>query len=48
MAERSIDRSELYAAEEVFECGTGAQVAPSTGLSRLPGFTLYMVTIIEI
>ena len=26
--ERSIDRSELYAADEVFLCGTGAQVAP--------------------
>ena len=26
--ERSIDRTELYVAEEVFFCGTGAQVAP--------------------
>lgn len=26
--ERSIDRSELYVADEVFFCGTGAQVAP--------------------
>ncbi len=26
--ERSIDRSELYIADELFFCGTGAQVAP--------------------
>jgi branched-chain amino acid aminotransferase len=26
--ERSIDRTELYVAEELFFCGTGAQVAP--------------------
>jgi branched-chain amino acid aminotransferase len=26
--ERSIDRSELYVADEVFECGTGVQVSP--------------------
>ena len=26
--ERSIDRSELYVADEVFMCGTGAQIAP--------------------
>ena len=26
--ERSVDRSELYIADEVFECGTGAQVTP--------------------
>jgi branched-chain amino acid aminotransferase len=26
--ERQIDRTELYVAEEVFFCGTGAQVAP--------------------
>jgi branched-chain amino acid aminotransferase len=27
-AERTIDRTELYVAEEVFFCGTGAQIAP--------------------
>jgi branched-chain amino acid aminotransferase len=26
--ERSVDRSELYAASEVFLCGTGAQISP--------------------
>ena len=26
--ERSVDRSELYAAEELFLCGTGAQISP--------------------
>jgi branched-chain amino acid aminotransferase len=26
--ERSIDRSELYVADEVFVCGTGVQVSP--------------------
>jgi branched-chain amino acid aminotransferase len=26
--ERSVDRSELYAAQEVFLCGTGAQISP--------------------
>ena len=26
--ERSIDRSELYIADEVFLCGTGAQISP--------------------
>ena len=26
--ERSVDRSELYMADEVFECGTGAQITP--------------------
>jgi branched-chain amino acid aminotransferase len=28
VAERSIDRSELYVADEVFVCGTGVQVSP--------------------
>jgi branched-chain amino acid aminotransferase len=28
VSERSVDRTELYAADEVFLCGTGAQVAP--------------------
>jgi branched-chain amino acid aminotransferase len=34
--ERSIDRSELYVADEVFMCGTGAQVAPIGELDRRP------------
>ena len=28
VVERSVDRSELYIADEIFECGTGAQVTP--------------------
>ena len=28
VAERSINRSELYVADEVFVCGTGVQVSP--------------------
>jgi branched-chain amino acid aminotransferase len=34
VVERSIDRSELYAADEVFMCGTGAQVAPVVEIDR--------------
>ena len=34
--ERSIDRSELYVAEEVFLCGTGAQVSPVTRIDHRP------------
>jgi len=34
--EREIDRSELYAAEEAFFCGTGWEVTPITGIDRLP------------
>ena len=34
VVERSIDRSELYAADEVFMCGTGAQVAPVIEIDR--------------
>ncbi len=30
VVERSIDRSELYVADEAFMCGTGAQIAPVT------------------
>ena len=33
---RSIDRSELYVAEEVFFCGTGAQVAPCMRIDDRP------------
>jgi branched-chain amino acid aminotransferase len=34
VVERSIDRSELYVADEVFMCGTGAQVAPVIDIDR--------------
>lgn len=34
--ERTIDRTELYTAEEAFFCGTGAQVAPITAIDRRP------------
>ncbi len=33
---RSIDRSELYIADEVLLCGTGAQVSPVTSLDHRP------------
>ncbi|MGZ6312047.1 MAG: branched-chain amino acid transaminase [Candidatus Limnocylindrales bacterium] len=33
---RSIDRSELYVAEEVLLCGTGAQVSPVTKIDHRP------------
>ena len=32
--ERSIDRSELYVADEVFLVGTGAQIAPVIEIDR--------------
>jgi branched-chain amino acid aminotransferase len=34
--ERSIDRTELYAADEVFLCGTGAQLSPVVEIDRRP------------
>src|SRR5438132_4611625 len=34
--ERVIDRTELYVADEVFFCGTGAQVAPCVEIDRRP------------
>lgn len=34
--ERSIDRTELYTAEEIFLCGTGAQIAPVTRVDHRP------------
>jgi branched-chain amino acid aminotransferase len=34
--ERQIDRSELYIAEEVFLCGTGAQVSPVASVDHRP------------
>lgn len=36
VVERQIDRSELYIADEVFFCGTGAQVAAVTEIDRRP------------
>jgi branched-chain amino acid aminotransferase len=34
--QRSIDRSELYVADEVFLCGTGAQISPVTSIDHRP------------
>lgn len=34
--QRTIDRSELYFAEEAFLCGTGQEVLPVTSIDRLP------------
>jgi branched-chain amino acid aminotransferase len=34
--ERTIQRSELYTADEVFLCGTGAQISPVTEIDRRP------------
>jgi branched-chain amino acid aminotransferase len=34
VSERSIDRTELYMADEVFLCGTGAQLAPVVNIDR--------------
>jgi branched-chain amino acid aminotransferase len=34
VVERSIDRTELYAADEVFLCGTGAQISPVVEIDR--------------
>ena len=34
--ERSIDRSELYVADEVFLCGTGVQVSPVIEVDHRP------------
>ncbi len=36
VVERSIDRTELYACDELFLCGTGAQVSPVTSVDRRP------------
>ncbi len=33
---RAIDRTELYIAEEVFLCGTGAQISPVTAIDHRP------------
>jgi branched-chain amino acid aminotransferase len=34
--ERSVDRTELYGAEEIFLCGTGAQIAPVVEVDHRP------------
>jgi len=34
--ERRIDRTELYAATEIFLCGTGVQVSPVSSVDRRP------------
>jgi len=34
--ERRIDRTELYAANEIFFCGTGVQVSPVTSVDHRP------------
>jgi branched-chain amino acid aminotransferase len=34
VVERSIDRTELYIADEVFLCGTGAQISPVVDIDR--------------
>lgn len=35
-AQRTIDRTELYLADEVFLCGTGAQISPVTSIDHRP------------
>jgi branched-chain amino acid aminotransferase len=34
--QRQVDRSELYAAEEVFFCGTGWEITPVTSVDGIP------------
>lgn len=34
--ERAVDRTELYSADEIFLCGTGAQIAPVIEVDRRP------------
>ena len=36
VVERSIDRTELYACDELFLCGTGAQISPVVEVDRRP------------
>lgn len=36
IVERAIDRTELYAADEIFFCGTGVEVAPVVEVDRRP------------
>ena len=33
---RAVDRTELYLADEVFLCGTGAQISPVTSIDHRP------------
>ena len=35
-SERQIDRTEIYVADEIFMCGTGAQIAPVISVDRRP------------
>lgn len=36
VSERAIDRTELYLAEELFLCGTAAEITPITSINRMP------------
>jgi branched-chain amino acid aminotransferase len=36
VVERDIDRTELYLAEELFLCGTAAELTPITSVDRVP------------
>ncbi|MBI3740850.1 MAG: branched-chain amino acid transaminase [Chloroflexi bacterium] len=36
VVERDVDRTELYASQEVFLCGTGAEITPIVSVDRLP------------
>jgi len=36
VVEREIDRSELYLADELFVCGTAAEITPLTSMDHLP------------
>jgi branched-chain amino acid aminotransferase len=36
VVERSIDRSELYLADEIIECGSGHEVSPIISIDRMP------------
>jgi branched-chain amino acid aminotransferase len=35
VVEREVDRTELYVADEIFFCGTGAEIAPIASVDRL-------------
>lgn len=36
VVEREVDRTELYVADEVFFCGTGAEITPVTSIDHMP------------
>jgi branched-chain amino acid aminotransferase len=36
VVERSVDRTELYSADELFACGSGWEVTPIASVDRLP------------